>query len=233
MLFFYIVATLYAAELIWRERDNHFDGIHDALPMSETTDWLSKLTAIVIVEVIMLAVTMLCGIVMQTIAGYYRYELLQYLKELYVITFPQILAFTFFALFVQTIVSNKFVGHATSSASFRSASFILFNFGWENTLYLPGSVPPYIYSDMNGYGHFVPALFWSITYWSCIFAILGVISVAYARRGADDSLPIPHSPGNAASSPACSHRRSAGAGRRRLRHLVLLQCPRSERVSYR
>src|ERR1700722_16882821 len=32
-LFFYIVATLYAAELIWRERDTHFDGIHDALPM--------------------------------------------------------------------------------------------------------------------------------------------------------------------------------------------------------
>ncbi len=34
-LFFYIVAALYAGELIWRERDNHFDGIHDALPMNE------------------------------------------------------------------------------------------------------------------------------------------------------------------------------------------------------
>ena len=45
-LFFYIVATLYAAELIWRERDTHFDGIHDALPISEATDWFSKLPAI-------------------------------------------------------------------------------------------------------------------------------------------------------------------------------------------
>ncbi len=35
-LFLYIVAALYAAELIWRERDVHFDGIHDALPMRET-----------------------------------------------------------------------------------------------------------------------------------------------------------------------------------------------------
>jgi ABC-2 type transport system permease protein len=41
-LFFYIVATLYAAELLWRERDTHFDGIHDALPLSESTDWLSR-----------------------------------------------------------------------------------------------------------------------------------------------------------------------------------------------
>ncbi len=32
-LFFYIVAALYAAELIWRERDTHFSGIHDALPV--------------------------------------------------------------------------------------------------------------------------------------------------------------------------------------------------------
>src|SRR6202021_591214 len=81
-LFFFIVATLYAAELIWRERDTHFDGIHDALPISETTDWLSKLTAIMVVEAVLLAVTMLVGIFMQTIAGYYHYELLQYFKEL-------------------------------------------------------------------------------------------------------------------------------------------------------
>ena len=32
-LFLIIVAGLYAAELLWRERDTHFDGIHDALPM--------------------------------------------------------------------------------------------------------------------------------------------------------------------------------------------------------
>ena len=39
---------------------------------------------------------------------------------------------------------------------------------------------------MNGYGHFVPALFWSITYWLAIAAFLGVISIALARRGAED-----------------------------------------------
>ena len=149
-LFFYIVATLYAAELIWRERDNHFDGIHDALPMRESTDWLSKLTAIGFVELVLLTVTMLVGIVMQTIAGYYHYELLQYFKELYVITFPQIMGFALLALFVQTMVSNKFVGHGIVIGIFVLQP-ILYNFGWENTLYLVGATPPYTYSDMNGY----------------------------------------------------------------------------------
>jgi ABC-type transport system involved in multi-copper enzyme maturation permease subunit len=186
-LFLYIVAALYAAELVWRERDNHFEGIHDALPMSESTDWLSKFTAIALVEIALLAATMLVGIVMQTIAGYYHYEILQYLKELYVVTFPQVLALTLFALFVQTMVSNKFVGHAIVIGTFILQQ-ILFSFGWENTLYLPGATPAYTYSDMNGYGHFVPALFWSIAYWLSMFALLAVVSIAYTRRGAEDSL---------------------------------------------
>ncbi len=185
-LFFYIVATLYAAELVWRERDVHVDGIHDALPVPETVDWLSKLAAIAFVELVLLTVTMLCGVMMQTVAGYHHYEFAQYFKELYVITFPQILTFTLIALFVQTVVSNKFIGHGIVIGMFVSVN-ILFNFGWENTLYLPGSTPSYTYSDMNGYGHFVKALFWSISYWLSIAAVLGVISIAFARRGTDDS----------------------------------------------
>jgi ABC-type transport system involved in multi-copper enzyme maturation permease subunit len=184
-LFFYIVATLYAAELIWRERDTHFSGIHDALPISETIDWFSKLFAICFVEFILLTVAALCGIVMQTVAGYYHYEFAQYAKELYVIVFPQVLTFTLLALFIQTVVSNKFIGHGIVVGVFVITP-ILFSFGWENTLYLFGNTPPYIYSDMNGYGHFVPALFWSIVYWLSISCLLATISIALARRGADD-----------------------------------------------
>ena len=104
MLFFFIVATFYAGELIWRERDTRFEGIHDALPMGEAADWLSKFTALCMVELVLLTVAGLCGIVMQTVAGYFHYELLQYFEELYVITFPQVLIFVLFALFVLTVV---------------------------------------------------------------------------------------------------------------------------------
>jgi ABC-2 type transport system permease protein len=188
-LFFYIVAGLYAAELIWRERDLHLDGIHDSLPLRETIDWLSKLATIAFVELFLLTITMLCGVLMQTLAGYYHYEVLQYFKELYIVVLPQVMAFALLALFIQTMVHNKFMGHAIAIALIVMVP-ILFNFGWENTLYLYDNTPPYIYSDMNGYGHFVPALFWSITYWLAVSALLGVISIALARRGADDGLPI-------------------------------------------
>ncbi len=186
LLFLLIVAGLYAAELLWRERDTHFDGIHDALPMRESTDWLSRFTAIIVVELILITFAMFIGIVMQTIAGYHHYELLQYFKELYVVTFPQVVIFILLSLFVQTIVSNKFVGYGILIGIFVLLQ-ILPPFGWENTLYLISQVPAYIYSDMNGYGHFVPAMFWATLYWLAISATLGVISIAFARRGAEDS----------------------------------------------
>ncbi|MGD0361421.1 MAG: M1 family aminopeptidase [Bryobacteraceae bacterium] len=184
-LFFYIVAALYAAELIWRERDTHFSGIHDALPLSDTIDWFSKFFALCFVELVLLTVAGLCGIFMQTLAGYHNYELWQYAKELYAVTFPQVLTAVLLALFIQTVVTNKFIGHGIVIGIFVLVP-ILFSFGWENTLYLFGNTPPYIYSDMNGYGHFVPALFWSIFYWLSISCLLGTASVALARRGADE-----------------------------------------------
>ena len=180
-----VVATLYAGELVWRERDTHFDGIHDALPMRESTDWLSKLAALAVIEIILLTVVLFCGILSQTFAGYFHYELIEYLQELYLIVFPQVLIYTLFALFLQTVLKNKFIGHAIVIGSFVLLA-ILQAHGWEDTLYLFGNTPSYTYSDMNGYGHFVPGLFWSITYWLSIAAILGVISIGLALRGSDD-----------------------------------------------
>jgi ABC-type transport system involved in multi-copper enzyme maturation permease subunit len=184
-LFFIIVAGLYAAELIWRERDNRFDGIHDSLPISVTVDWLSKFIAIAFIEAVLLAVAMLVGLMMQTIDGYHHYEVLQYLEELYGVVYPQMLAIILLAMFLQTLVSNKFLGHGILIGLF-VLQVVLFNFGWENTLYLPGAVPAYTYSDMNGYGHFVPAIAWSLVYWFSVFGILAVVSVAFTRRGAEE-----------------------------------------------
>jgi hypothetical protein len=124
---------------------------------------------------------------MQTLAGFHHYELGLYFKDLFIVTFPQLVGFALLAMFIQTIVSNKFLGHGIVIGLFVLVP-ILYNVGFENTLLLPGATPTYRISDMNGYGHYVPALFWSITYWCSIFALLGVVSIAYTRRGSETSL---------------------------------------------
>jgi hypothetical protein len=187
ILFLYIVATMYAGELVWRERDTHFEQIHDALPVAGWVDTLGKLAALWEAELVLLTVVMFCGILSQALAGYYNFELLQYFKELYLITFPQVVIFSLLAFFVQTIVSNKFIGHGIVIAVFLS-EVVLDNMGLSDRLYIYGDVVPYTYSDMNGYGHFVQPILWSILYWLSWGLLLGVLAIVLARRGAEISL---------------------------------------------
>jgi len=185
-IFLIIVATIYAGELVWRERDTNFSGIQDALPLRESTDWLSKLAALAVVELALLTLVMLCGIASQIVAGYFHFELVEYAESLYLNLFSQVLIYTLLALFLQTVLSNKFIGHAIVVGLF-VIDLVLVSHGWESSLYLFGYGPPFIYSDMNGYGHFVQALLWSKVYWLSISAFLGVISMGVALRGSEDS----------------------------------------------
>jgi ABC-2 type transport system permease protein len=187
LLFLLIVGTMYAGELMWRERDTAFVQIHEALPFHESIDWASKALAICALETILLTVVMLCGILSQILAGYYRFELGQYFVELYVVTLPIVLAFVLFALVVQSLVSNKYIGHAIVVGAFLLPTFLI-PAGYINRLYLFDTATDYTYSDMNGYGHFVQALFWSTSYWLLWSALLVVVALALSRRGSDSGM---------------------------------------------
>jgi hypothetical protein len=184
MLFFLIVSTLYAGELIWRERDVRFEQIHDALPSREWIDWLSKFCSLAAVEFLLLTVVLICGVLSQAVQGYFRFELVEYFKELYLLAFAQVIIYILLAMFVQTVVSNKFLSHGLVVGFFILIP-VLYRIGIENRLVLYGEITPYTYSDMNGYGHFVAALTWILIYWLAIGGLLGVISILFYRRGSD------------------------------------------------
>ncbi len=185
-LFLYIIATLYGGELIWRERDVQFDGIHDALPVPGWVNFVSQFVSLALLEAILLAVVIVFGVLMQAVAGYYNFELPVYLKELYLIQLPELLAFILLALFLHTLIPNKFAAHAGVIGILLSVP-ILYRYGIENRLILFGEVPPYTYSDMNGYGHFIPGVAMMILYWLLFGVILGFFTVTLARQGSDTS----------------------------------------------
>ena len=186
-LFLIIVGALYAGEVIWRERDLRFEQIHDSLPIQSWADFLSKFLAVSLVEALLVSVVLLCGVSSQALQGYFRFEILHYLKELYLIYLPSLLIVILLALFLQTVLGNKFIGHALVIGFFILIP-VLYRYGIENRLYLYGEQTPYTYSDMNGYGHFVQALLWSTVYWLCVGGLLAVFAVAFAKRGADESV---------------------------------------------
>jgi ABC-2 type transport system permease protein len=185
-LFLYIIGALYAGEVIWRERDVRFEQIHDSLPLRDWTDFVSKFLALAMVETVLASVVLVCGVLSQAVSGYFRFELVHYAKEIYLIYLPQLLMVILLALFLQTILGNKFVAHALVVGFFILIP-ILYSWGIENRLYMYGEITPYTYSDMNGYGHFTKALFWVTFYWLSVGGLLAVLAIAFARRGTEQS----------------------------------------------
>src|SRR5438046_1844915 len=72
---------------------------------------MSKLLALLLVQVALLAVVMATGIFIQTIKGYFHYELALYAKELFGLKLLDFCLLAVLALAVQTIVQHKYVGH--------------------------------------------------------------------------------------------------------------------------
>jgi hypothetical protein len=185
-LFLIIIGAMYAGEVIWRERDVRFEQIHDSLPLRDWADFVSKFLALAVVQALLVGVVLVCGVLSQIVEGYFRFELWQYAKELYLVYYPQMLMVLLFALFLQTVLGNKFMAHAVV-IGFYILIPTLYAYGVENRLYLFGEITPYTYSDMNGYGHFVKALFTVMFYWLSVGGLLGVFAVVFARRGTEQS----------------------------------------------
>src|SRR5580658_7811905 len=185
-LFLYIIGALYAGEVIWRERDVRFEQIHDSLPLRDWTDFVSKFLALAMVETVLASVVLVCGLLSQAMSGFFRFEMGHYAKEIYLVYLPQLLMVILLALFLQTILANKFLAYALVVGFFILIP-TLYAWGIENRMFLYGEITPYTYSDMNGYGHFVKALFWVTAYWICVGGFLGVLAIAFARRGTEQS----------------------------------------------
>ncbi len=181
-VFMLVIITYYAGELVWRERDNRLDQIVDALP---TPTWLplaAKLFALMLVPVILQALLLLCGVAIQTVKGYHHYELGQYVHDLFGIQLPEYWLICVLAIAVQSVVNQKYLGNFVMVVYFLAISFAV-PLGFEHHLYLYGNNPAYTYSDMNGYGHFLPRLRYFQAYYAGIALLLAVAGYLLWTRG--------------------------------------------------
>src|SRR5215472_3133671 len=186
-LFFYIIITFYSGELVWRERDARVGQIIDSSP---TPTWLlvgSKLFALGIVQAVLCAVVMLTGIVLQVVKGYFHFELGLYFKQLFVINLIRLCLISVLAMAVHVLVNQKYMGHFAMVIYYVVSRFGLAALGFEHRLYNYPTAPPVIYSDMNGYGHFVAPIFWFDLYWAAFAVLLVIACNLFWVRGVDES----------------------------------------------
>ncbi|MBF9237038.1 hypothetical protein I2I05_06480 [Hymenobacter sp. BT683] len=185
-LFILIIITYYAGELVWRERDAGVAQITDSLPVPNWVPFLSKLTALGLVQVVLLAVVMVCGILLQTAKGYFKYEPGLYIQTLFGLRLVDYLLLCVLAMLVQVIVNNKYLGHFVMVIYYLTGIFQS-QLGINHKLLDYGGSPSTPYSDMNGYGHFITGFTWFKLYWAAGALLLALAANIFWVRGTDSA----------------------------------------------
>ncbi|MFC6996039.1 ABC transporter permease/M1 family aminopeptidase [Rufibacter roseus] len=185
-LFILIIITFYSGELVWRERDARMNQLYDALPIPNWVPFSSKLTALMGIQVILMAVILVCGVLLQALKGYFNFEISLYLKDLGM----QLIGFWLMcvlAMLVQVLVNNKYLGHFIM-VLYYLANIFKGQLGFEHLLYSYNSSPGRPYSDMNGFGHFIgPFLLYKV-YWGAFAVLLALASNLLWVRGTEANI---------------------------------------------
>ena len=181
-LFMLVLIIYYSGELIWRERDLKFHFISDALPYSNGVSLLSKIFCLGLLQIILLGTILICGILIQSLKGYFYFELDVYLKYLFGLEFIAWFLLVLSAIFIHTVVNNKYLGHFVIIL-FYAVIVFLPSLGFDHKLYLYGMLPEFKYSDMNGFGPFMKGYFWFALYWSLFASILTLLTYLLWLRG--------------------------------------------------
>ena len=185
--FMLIIITFYGGELVWRERETRLDQIVDATPTPTWLPFVAKLLALMAVPVLLQALLMLCGMGLQAAKGYYRFEPWVYVQDLFGIDLVGYWMLCALAIAVHSIVNHKYVGHFVMIVYYVLLLFAS-QLGLEHNLYKFGNAPAAVYSDINGWGHFMPRVRAFQAYWIAGSLLLLVAAYLLWTRGTVNSL---------------------------------------------
>ena len=180
-----IIAIFYAGELMWRDRTQKTSDVVDATPAPSGVFLLSKLTALWAVILAFMATGGLATMCLQLIKGYTNLEPLLYLKGLVLSSAPFLLI-GLLALVVQVLTNQKFIGYMVMIV-YLISTITLELLDFNHNLYQYGSSGAALYSDMNGYGHFMLRKFSFFGYWSCFGLALVALAAFFWVRGHETS----------------------------------------------
>ncbi len=185
-LFFMVLIALFAGELVWRERELRADQIVDALPGQTSATMVGKFVGLVLVEGALLAFLMGAGMLYQLASGYSRLEPLLYITFLFGTVLPSLVQLTALAVLIHVVANQKYLGHALVIFALILRTLAP-TMGLEHPLTRFAVVSPFRYSDMNGYGPYVPGLVWTTLYWSAVAVLLCVVTYLTWVRGSEQS----------------------------------------------
>lgn len=185
--FILIVTTLYAGEMVWREREARMSQMLDALPLPSWLPLAAKTLALVGLQVLLLLAAMLCGMAIQLAHGYVTLEPGLYLSTLFGVLLPRYVLLAVLAIAVQAILNHKYLAYFVM-VLFYAAGIALNGYGLDHPLLVYAALPDITYSAMNGFGHYLALQRALLAYWGGAALLLLTLALVLWPRGVSDSL---------------------------------------------
>ncbi len=183
-LFSAIILIIYSGEAVHRTRKNKTFVFYDALPISDSSLYFSKIIALCGISIILALTNIIVGMLFQTFNGYFIYELDMYFIYNFVILFPGLIMTVLLAFFIHVLVNNKFLGHFIVILLYVGLPLLVtFGFKSNNPLLVFGQPTPFFISDLNSFGHYLTGITWLNLYWTLFTAILMMIGKVFWTRG--------------------------------------------------
>jgi ABC-2 type transport system permease protein len=177
-----VIATFYAGELVWRERDRRVHEIVDATPLPSWAYVVPKTLAMALVLMAMVLVNVAAAVLFQLSTGFTEVELGKYLLWYVLPATWDVLLLAVLAVFVQALSPHKTIGWAVMVV------FLLwrqFNTAIDHDLLNYGASPGMPLSDMNGAGSFWRGAWTVRIYWGAFAVLLLVAAHLLWRRGTE------------------------------------------------
>lgn len=186
-LFVFIIIVFFTGETLHRDRSSGYSVINDTFPVKDGTVIASKFAGMAFVCLMLTTIPIFVGLIIQSLKGYFNYELGIYLVDSYLISLPDYLQMVMLVFAVHLVVNNKFAGHAAAIGIW-VVMIVLRNFaGYNFNLFFFSYKPGYTWSDMNGLGHFGEPLLWFNIYWTAIGLFLILFFMIFYSRGTENS----------------------------------------------
>ena len=177
-----VITTFYAGELIWREREARLAQMLDAMPVPNWLPLAAKTLSLIALQALMLGLAMLCGMLIQVFKGYFALEPGLYLQTLFLIKLPHYALLAVLAIALQVLINNKYMAYF-AMILYYAATLTFGALGLDHPMLLYGTSPDFMYSAMNGYGHYLARERWFDLYWGGAALMLMVLATVFWPRG--------------------------------------------------
>lgn len=177
-----IIIVFYSGELIWKSRDHKFDGILNATPTLNWVFFLSKMTTLALLPMLLIAILIVVCIAFQLITGFRAIDFKQYLLLFYYHGVPTLI-WASLALFIQSLAKRKYLGMGITGLMLLALTTPLsYHLGIEHPMLRIGVMPSITYSNMAGYGIQARAIPSYAFYWVTLGILLSLFSLKYGKR---------------------------------------------------